>query len=113
MLKLILRFSIVLIIFNEANSCANDENEAVKPKVNCIETALEIGVEWRTFSLPHVTDCTKFYGCSGSGELVEMICADTFNTRFDPFHHICEWNTAVECITYYDFLQLNKTHSCE
>lgn len=113
MWKLIFLLSGLMMSFDESTGCENDEYSSEKPKVNCVEMAKDIGVHWQTFSLPHVSDCTKFYQCSGSGDLVEMICADTKNTRFDPFRFRCEWNYDIECLTYFDFMKLNQTHNCE
>lgn len=114
MYKFVFLSTLFLAAFEGSQSCANDEKiEVAKPKINCIDMAKEVGHEWRTFTLPHMSDCRKFYGCLGSGELVEMQCADIINTRYDPFHYICEWNSNIECITYNDFIQLNKTHFCE
>lgn len=113
MWKSILLLSTLLISFDATTGCENDEYLPGKPKVNCVDMAKELGVHWQTFSLPHVSDCTKFYGCSGSGDLVQMICADTENTRYDPFTRRCEWNSDIECITYTSFMNLQKTHKCE
>lgn len=74
---------------------------AEKPVVNCAALAKEQNKNWRIVTIPHETDCTKFYQCTGTGSgLAEQRCADIYRTRYDPYQGVCEWNSRIDCITY-------------
>lgn len=69
-------------------------------------------LNYSQFLVPHSTDCRKFYECSDHG-LIEMICADAKETRFNPWTNRCEWNSTIECITFDQFMEISNTNSCD
>lgn len=79
------------------------------PNPNCTILEQEYKISWQDIRLPHAYDCTKFYECDGP-KLITKQCPDIFNTRYDPFHKVCEFNRITECINYGFYSELFNGH---
>lgn len=75
------------------------------PNSDCAVLEEQFGIKREDIRLPHEYDCTRFYECDDR-TLIEKHCADRYQTRYDPFQKLCDWNSKTKCLNYAEYLEI-------
>lgn len=109
-MRVVCMTAIVVTLMTHVNGNGRDSGQQgppTLPSYNCTYWEKVLNLPWREIRLPHTYDCTRFYECNDR-VIIEKICAQRDQTRYDPFKKVCNWNYAVKCITYYDYVKIQE-----